>query len=480
MEGISAYSSTDAYAITVYAGYYDASTDLLHCTATGCTRLTTYGGQNLISAGFGVVSFSPNDAWIVGAQGEAFPTGTPIPGAMILHWDGQRLTVPTYPDVGGLAAVDGVTADDVWAVGNGGILHWDGQAWSQVPSPAGASRVSAGAHDDAWALGDSGFLHWNGQAWQQVPGAQGGLADVLALAGGDAWAVGIDAQGHSLIERYIALPAFTDVPVTAPFYPYIAWLADHGYAGGYTCGGPGEPCGLYPRPYYRPGAAVTRAQLLKLVVLAAGWAGPTPTSATFADVPPAHPFFAVVEAGAAHGIISGYACGGPGEPCDSQHRPYFRPYAAITRAQLAKVISLARGYPPPAPGSPPTFADVPPADPFYSYVEAAAAAGVISGYDCGGPGEPCPGRYFRPAAGATRGQVAKLVTLAYNGAAPPSPDRGGCASVGNRPRIPAGMRGRPLGGGTSPGSRCAGESPGRRSRRSARAWSPPQWKVPSA
>ena len=420
--GVSAYSADAAYAVYDTGAYEYGATGLLQCSPAGCRNAVQSIGPSQHMDGLAVVAFGAGDAWIAGYQYDETPGPvTTTVHTLLLHWDGHTLTQPAAPDVAELDGIGGSAPDDVWAVGGAGFLHWDGQTWQQAPSPAGASAVSAGARDDAWTVGGAGFLHWDGQAWSQVPGAQGSLNDVLALAAGDAWAVGADAQGRSLTERYIALPAFTDVPVAAPFYPYVAWLADHGYAGGYTCGGPGEPCGLYPRPYYRPGAAITRAQLLKLVVLAAGWAEPTPTSATFADVPPAHPFFGVVEAGAAHGIISGYACGGPGEPCDSQHRPYFRPYAAITRGQLAKVISLARGYPLPPPGSPPTFADVPPANPFYGYVEAAAAAGVISGYGCGGPGEPCPGRYFRPAAGATRGQVAKLVALAYNGAAPAKP-----------------------------------------------------------
>ena len=39
-----------------------------------------------------------------------------------------------------------------------------------------------------------------------------------------------------------------------------------------------------------------------------------------------------------HGIISGYTCGGPGEPCDAEHRPYFRRAADATRGQIAKIV----------------------------------------------------------------------------------------------------------------------------------------------
>ena len=208
--------------------------------------------------------------------------------------------------------------------------------------------------------------------------------------------------------------AFADVDTGNPFYAFIRWMACRGYVSGYTCGGPGEPCNATRDPYFRPAATVTRAQLMKMLVLAAGWVIQLPTSATFADVGSGSPFYPFVETGAANGVISGYACGGPGEPCDPQRRPYFRPYNNITRGQLAKVIALARNYPilnPPVP----TFADVPAGHPFFGFVEAIYAQGIISGYACGGPGEPCPGRYFRPGGSATRGQVTKFVTLAYGG-----------------------------------------------------------------
>ena len=48
-----------------------------------------------------------------------------------------------------------------------------------------------------------------------------------------------------------------------------------------------------------------------------------------------------------------------------------------------------------------------------------AAQGIVVGYSCGGPLEPCvpPGNrpYFRPNNNATRGQVSKIVTIAYGG-----------------------------------------------------------------
>ena len=200
--------------------------------------------------------------------------------------------------------------------------------------------------------------------------------------------------------------SFSDVQPTDYFYDPVLYLACHGVISGYADG------------TFRPYAVSTRAQIVKIVVL--GFQTPITTPAagsyTFADVPPGNPFWGVVETAAAGGIVSGYTCGGPGEPCDGQNRPYFRPYTAVTRGQLAKIDAIAAGWTllSPAGG---TFADVAPGTPFYSFVETAFARGVLSGYTCGGAGEPCDGAnrpYFRPYNLTTRGQIAKIVYLSLS------------------------------------------------------------------
>jgi hypothetical protein len=133
---------------------------------------------------------------------------------------------------------------------------------------------------------------------------------------------------------------FADVPSAHPFFSVIEAAAHAGVVGGYTCGSrPDEPCDAQQRPYFRPGAAVTRGQLSKMVSVAAGWPAGAPSSATFADVPPGSPFYGFVEAASCRGIISGYTCGTAlGEPCDAGGRPYFRPGNSATRGQIAKIV----------------------------------------------------------------------------------------------------------------------------------------------
>jgi hypothetical protein len=143
----------------------------------------------------------------------------------------------------------------------------------------------------------------------------------------------------------------------------------------------------------------------------AGSPSPSPTSCalSFADVPPGQTFYSFVRCLACQGIVGGYPCGGPGEPCPGT---YFRPNNNVTRGQLAKIVANAAGFTDPVPSTQQTFADVPPGHALWLYVERVAGHGIISGYACGSPGEPCPGTYYRPNNNATRGQISKIVGTA--------------------------------------------------------------------
>ena len=124
---------------------------------------------------------------------------------------------------------------------------------------------------------------------------------------------------------------------------------------------------------------------------------------------------------AGRAIISGYACGGVGEPCDPQQRPYFRPGASATRGQIAKIAAQAAALPDPVPSTQQTFADVPPPNPFWLWIEQLAGRGIISGYTCGGVGEPCDPLNrpnFRWGANTTRGQMSKIAANTFFPACP--------------------------------------------------------------
>jgi len=176
----------------------------------------------------------------------------------------------------------------------------------------------------------------------------------------------------------------------------------------------------YPDGTFRPDDYVTRGQLSKIVVNAAQINQPIPPDQqTFEDVPIGSTFWWHIEQLAVRGYVEGYICNTkPDEPCvPPNNRPYFRPGALTSRGQIAKLVDLAAGYASPCSGQ--AFEDVPPGlQPFYCYIQRLYDHGIVSGYPCGGPNEPCVPPlnrpYFRPAYVATRGQLVKmLVTVFY-------------------------------------------------------------------
>jgi hypothetical protein len=168
---------------------------------------------------------------------------------------------------------------------------------------------------------------------------------------------------------------------------------------------------------FRPASTAYRSHLSKMVTLAAGWPLEDPGTPTFNDVPRGHTFYTYVETAASHGVISGYDCGGPGEPCPGR---YFRPNNDVTRAQTAKMIAMARGWNLVDPSNA-TFADVLPGNALYTHVETAFDHSIISGYPCGGAGEPCDGQnrpYFRPGVSVSRAQLSKMLARSLDSQGP--------------------------------------------------------------
>jgi hypothetical protein len=194
---------------------------------------------------------------------------------------------------------------------------------------------------------------------------------------------------------------FSDVPPTNTFYPFVRCLACRGILVGYADG------------TFRPNNNVTRGQLSKIVSNAAGFSEPQPEQ-LFEDVPAGSTFQAYIGRLASRGYVGGYPCGGAGEPCGPGSLPYFRPYNDATRGQISKIVSNAAGFNEP-PGAQ-IFEDVAPGSTFYDYVQRLASRAIVSGYTCGGAGEPCgPDSlpYFRPGTNATRGQTSKIVANAF-------------------------------------------------------------------
>jgi S-layer homology domain len=202
---------------------------------------------------------------------------------------------------------------------------------------------------------------------------------------------------------------YTDVPPTNTFYANVRCLACRGILSGYSdparCPETGAPC-------FRPGDSITRGQMAKIVSNAAGFSEPH-TEVTFTDVPVTHTFYIFIQRLASRNIVAGYSdsihCASTGAPC-------YLPDAHVTRGQMSKFVAIAAGFVDPTPAGQQTYTDVHNTDPFWQYIEQLSRRGVVGGYTCGSPGEPCDNLkrpYFRPGALVTRGQASKFVSLAF-------------------------------------------------------------------
>jgi len=143
-------------------------------------------GNNYLA---GVSGTSSTDVWAVGN----YEPQLYLPQTLILHFDGTAWTVLPSPNLGTvynyLTGVAAISTKDAWAVGwyqSVGtdpiplILHWDGTSWTTVPAPELSGNgsplwgVTAISSDDVWAVGaenggsDTLALHWDGVAWKLV------------------------------------------------------------------------------------------------------------------------------------------------------------------------------------------------------------------------------------------------------------------------------------------------------------------------
>jgi hypothetical protein len=221
-QDVAASSGRDVWAVGGTSWFSPTQTLAEHWNGTSWARVSTPSpaGGGIFD---GVAVTSPQNAWAVGDAGP----GPGIPSAttpLIEHWNGKTWRIQGYqaPAGGGhFAAVAATSPGNAWAVGSTGpdsegtgqqtlIEHWNGTAWTRVPSPNlpgstgtflnAATAVSA---DNAWAVGyasvggryESLTMNWNGHQWTLVPGnTPGGDASLLGVTfswTNNIWAVGI-------------------------------------------------------------------------------------------------------------------------------------------------------------------------------------------------------------------------------------------------------------------------------------------------
>jgi hypothetical protein len=192
--GVAATSDRNAWAV----GQDSAGIAIVHWNGRAWKQVPSPNPPGAQLAG--VAATSAFNAWAVGIWQPA--TGNRLLRTLILHWNGRawkQVPSPNPPGNDELSGVAATSARDAWAVGQHNlqstmILHWNGIAWKQVPSPSppGAMlSVTAASARNAWASGTA-IVHWNGTAWKpQAPGESFELlTGVTATSARNAWAVG--------------------------------------------------------------------------------------------------------------------------------------------------------------------------------------------------------------------------------------------------------------------------------------------------
>ncbi len=125
--------------------------------------------------------------------------------------------------------------------------------------------------------------------------------------------------------------SYTDVPPSYWGYRYIETLTAQGVISGYdqqTCAqhGVAYPCFL-------PANQITRAEMVKMVVVGSGVPAYSGQFTDYPDVPPSYWAYGYIKTATHLNWVGGFADG------------TFRPGIASTRAQLCKVVYLALVFP---------------------------------------------------------------------------------------------------------------------------------------
>lgn len=239
LTGIAVTSANDIWTVGYDIGSDGSEQTLIeHYDGTSWSVVTSPDPGTGINQLVGVTVVSTSDVWSVGDYTASYG-GVLQP--LIEHYNGTSWSVVSSPTVDSgtnsyeLLSVAAISSADIWAVGSNFnsssvsptptlIEHWDGTAWTIVPSPTtGAGgylqAVAADSTSDVWAVGFSSngstdqtlVEHWDGSIWSIVTSPDVGtgnnaLYGVAAITPGDVWAIGYSSNTSSmnqtLIENY--------------------------------------------------------------------------------------------------------------------------------------------------------------------------------------------------------------------------------------------------------------------------------------
>lgn len=227
LHGVSALADDDVWAVGVsYNTERTISNSLIeHWNGSSWSVIPSPNPSSSLNILSAVAAVAPDDVWAVGLAATV-SSGAIIMHWNGMTWSvTPNPAAPFF--MSNLMSLAVISANDIWAVGSGRMgdedvtltLHWNGTAWSFIPSPNVQPEVdnalfgvSAVASNDVWAVGTQQptsltdphtlVLHWNGAAWSIIPSANDGgsrvgnhLLATAAVATDNAWAVGYSEFG---------------------------------------------------------------------------------------------------------------------------------------------------------------------------------------------------------------------------------------------------------------------------------------------
>ncbi|MFF5212241.1 hypothetical protein [Streptosporangium sp. NPDC000396] len=151
-----------------------------------------------------VSASSSRDVWVFGTDGRVW------------RWNGRtwsRQGGPTGSDESAAAVVAG--AGEAWLAGVEDVAYinrWSRERWTRaaLPFKVDIQALSAVSPNDVWAMGDSAVLHWDGTNFRAIPlpppyairsseadGTYLRLLDVAAVSPGEVWVVGTMGKDSS-------------------------------------------------------------------------------------------------------------------------------------------------------------------------------------------------------------------------------------------------------------------------------------------
>lgn len=176
-----------------------APDELRDCETGACYREPCTEGNFRPLDSQGAVSLdvwgsAPNDVWMVGN------------GGMIRRWDGNGLVALTSGTTSNLSSVwgldskniwvgadDGSDANHVWAVSSdsGQVSYWNGVTWTlqDTGTKRGLYAVWGSDSRNVWASGSTGkIVHWDGDRWSSIcSGSLSTLRHIWVGSANDVW-----------------------------------------------------------------------------------------------------------------------------------------------------------------------------------------------------------------------------------------------------------------------------------------------------